>query len=81
MDEEIKIKLPLEIGLKVRRDKELEWIIKKRIERDISQEVKEGMFLSMLFDSLLQESDLSREEINKIDHEVKKEVMERLGWE
>ncbi len=80
MDEEIKIKLPLEIGLKVRRDKELEWIIKKRIERDISQEVKEGMFLSMLFDSLLQESDLSREEINKIDHEVKKEVMERLGW-
>ena len=80
MAEEMKIKLPKEIELKVKADKELQHIIKKRIESDISREIKEDMFLSLLFDSLLSESELTKEDVSEIDHKVKKGIAERLGW-
>jgi hypothetical protein len=80
MVEEMKIKLPKEIELKVKRDKELQHIIKRRIEREISREIKEDTFLSLLFDSLLSESELTKEDISEIDHKVKKGITERLGW-
>ena len=80
MAEEMKIKLPKEIELKIKADKELQHIIRRRIEREISREIKEDTFLSLLFDSLLSESKLTKEDISEIDDKVKKGITEKLGW-
>lgn len=34
----------------------------------------------MLFDELLENSELTEEDVDEIDHKVKKGIMERLGW-
>lgn len=46
----------------------------------MSREIKEDAFLSMLFDSLLEESELTDEDVDEIDHKVKKGIMESLEW-
>jgi len=76
----IEVRLPKEIELKIRRDKELERIIKIKLEMEVSREIKEDIFLSMLFDELLENSELTEEDVDEIDHKVKKGIMERLGW-
>ncbi len=75
----IKIKLPEEIGLKIKSDKDLEGVVKRKIERKISQEIKEDIFLLMLFDKLLEKSELTERDIDIVDHRVKKGIMETLG--
>jgi len=76
----LEIKLPKEIELKIRSDKDLEGIIRRRIERGIFKEIKEDMFLSMLFDKLLEGSELTDGDVDEIDHRVKEGIMENLGW-
>ncbi len=76
----MEVKLPKEIELKIKKDKILEGIIKRRIEREMSREIKEDAFLSMLFDSLLEESELTDEDVDEIDHKTKKGIMENLEW-
>ena len=76
----IEIKLPEEIELKVKTDKEIKKILMKRIEKDISEEIKGDIFLSMLFDEILEESKLTQNDVAKIDHKVKKGIMENLEW-
>ncbi len=45
----------------------------------MSREIKEDAFLSMLFDSLLEESELTDEDTDEIDYKVKKGIVESLG--
>lgn len=74
------VKLPKEIELRMKRDKALRDIIRSKIEHEISKEIKEGLFFSMLFDEFLEESKLTEEDVNRVDHKVKEGVTERLGW-
>lgn len=76
----ITIELPKEIGLKIKSDKYLEGIVKKKIEKEIFKEIKEDIYLSMLFDTLLEESELTEGDVDEVDHRVKKGIMETLGW-
>ncbi|RZN39226.1 MAG: hypothetical protein EFT35_03950 [Methanophagales archaeon ANME-1-THS] len=76
----IEVKLPKEIELKIKSDKELEGIVKRKIEKQIFREIKEDIFLSMLFDKVLEASEVTEKEVDEIDHEVKKGIMENLGW-
>jgi hypothetical protein len=52
----------------------------KRIEKDVSEEIKGDIFLSMLFDKILEESKLTQSDVDEIDHKVKKGIMENLEW-
>jgi len=74
------VKLPKEIELRVKRDKALRDIIRRKIEHEISKEIKEGLFFSMLFDEFLEGSKLTEEDVNRVDHKVKEGIVERLGW-
>jgi len=76
----IEVKLPREVELTVRRDKLLELLVKRRIEREIVREIKEELFLAMLFDELLEESELTEEDIERMDRKIKQGIAERLGW-
>ena len=76
----IEVKLPKEIELKMKSDKDLEGIVKRKIEQEIFREIKGDIYLSMLFDKLLEESELTEEDVDEIDHKVKKGIMENLGW-
>ena len=76
----IDVKLPKEIELTIKKDKSLRDIIRRKIEHEISKEIKEGLFFSMLFDELLEESKLTEEDINRLDRKVKRGIAERLGW-
>ncbi|MDY6864477.1 MAG: hypothetical protein SVY15_00690 [Halobacteriota archaeon] len=76
----IEVKVPKEIDLKIKSDKDLEGIIKRKIEMEIFKEIKGDIFLSMLFDKLLEESELTGGDVDEIDHKVKKGIMENLGW-
>ena len=72
----IEIRLPKEVELKIKWDKDLEVIIKTKIE----QEIKKDVFFSMLYDKLLDESELTEKDVNEIGHIVKKDITETLGW-
>lgn len=74
------VKLPEEIELRMKRDKALRDIIWRKIEHEISKEIKEGLFFSMLFDEILEESKLTEEDVNRVDRKVKEGIVERLGW-
>ena len=76
----IEIKLPEEIELKVKTDKEIEKILMKRIEKDVSEEIKGDIFRSMLFDKILEESKLTQNDVDEIDHKIKKGITENLEW-
>jgi len=76
----VEIKLPKEIEIRLRRDKNLQHIITKRLEREIAREIKDDLFLVMLFDDLLKESELTEEDVENLDRKIKEGIMERLGW-
>ena len=50
------------------------------MEREISGKIKHDLFLLMMFDKLLEESDLTEKDIDEIDHKVKRGIMESTGW-
>ena len=54
--------------------------MRKRIEREILEYIKNDIFISKIFDTLLERSDLSEDDVNELDHKMKREIMEKLGW-
>ena len=76
----LKLRVPKEIDFKLRKETDLGKIIKIRMEREISGTIKHDLFLMMMFDKLLEESDLTEEDIDKIDHKIKRGIMEGTGW-
>ncbi|MCK9442462.1 MAG: hypothetical protein M0Q13_13720 [Methanothrix sp.] len=76
----IEVELPREIELSIKSNKNLDALVRKRIERDILEDIKNDIFISKIFDTLLKRSDLSEDDVNKLDHKMKREIMEKLGW-
>ena len=75
----VKIKLRKEIEIRLRRDKTLQNIITKRLEREIAGEIKEDLLLVMFFDDLLRRSELTDEDVENLDCKIKEGIVERLG--
>ncbi|HPT19613.1 MAG TPA: hypothetical protein PLJ25_06080 [Methanothrix sp.] len=76
----IEVELPREIELSMKSSKELDVLVRKRIERDIIETIKNDIFISKIFDSLLKRSILSVEDVNELDHKMKRGMMEKMGW-
>jgi hypothetical protein len=76
----LKLRVPKEIDLKLRKEKDIGKILKIRMEREISGKIKHDLFLLMMFDKLLEESVLTEKDIDDIDHKVKRGIMESTGW-
>jgi len=76
----IEVELPREIELSIKANKDLDALVRKRIERDILENIKNDIFISKIFDSLLKKSDLSEDDVNELDHKMKREIMEKLEW-
>ena len=76
----IEVELPREIELTIKANRELGTLVRKRIERDIAKDIKNDIFLSKIFDDLLKDSELTEADVDEIDHKMKKEMMEKLGW-
>ena len=76
----IEVELPQEIELTIRTKRELGILVRKRIERDISKDIKNDIFISKIFDDLLKDSELIEEDVNDVDHKMKMQMMEKLGW-
>jgi hypothetical protein len=76
----IEVELPREIELSIKANKDLDALVRKRIERDILEDIKNDIFISKIFDTLLEKSDLSEDDANELDHKMKREIMEKLGW-
>jgi hypothetical protein len=76
----IEVELPREIELSIKANKDLDALVRKRIERDILEEIKNDIFISRIFETLLERSDLSEDDVNGLDHKMKREIMEKLGW-
>ena len=76
----IEVELPREIELSIKANKDLDALVRKRIEREILEYIKNDIFISKIFDTLLERSDLSEDDVNELDHKMKREIMEKLGW-
>jgi hypothetical protein len=76
----IEVELPREIELSIKANKDLDALVRKRIERDILEDIKNDIFISKIFDTPLKRSDLSEDDANELDHKMKREIMEKLGW-
>lgn len=76
----IEVELPQEIELTIKAKRGLGALVRKRIERDIATDIKNDLFISKIFDDLLKDSELTEVDVNEIDHKMKKEMMEKLGW-
>ncbi len=76
----IEVELPREIELSMKASKELEMLVRKRIERDIAESIKNDMFICGVLNSLLKKSDITLEDVDELDHKMKREMMEKLGW-
>jgi hypothetical protein len=76
----IEVELPREIELSIKANKDLDALVRKRIEREILEDIKNDIFISKIFDTLLERSDLSEDDVNELDHKMKREIMEKLGW-
>ncbi|MCU0638030.1 MAG: hypothetical protein MUE87_05365 [Methanothrix sp.] len=76
----IEVELPREIELSIKANKDLDTLVRKRIERDILENIKNDIFISKIFESLLKKSDLSEDDVNELDHKMKREIMEKLEW-
>ena len=76
----IEVELPQEIELTIRTNQELDVLVRRRIERDILKDIKNDILISKIFDELLEKSELTKENANEIDHKMKREIMEKLGW-
>jgi hypothetical protein len=76
----IEVELPREIELLIKASRELETLVRKRIERDIAESIKNDLFIRGSLNSLLKRSDLTLEDANELDHMMKREMMKILGW-
>ena len=76
----IEVELPREIELSIKANKDLDALVRRRIERDILEDIKNDIFISKIFDTLLKRSDLSEDDVSELDHRMKREIMEKLGW-
>ena len=76
----IEVELPQEIELTIRTNQELDVLVRRRIERDILKDIKNDILISKIFDELLEKSELTEENANEIDHKMKREIMQKLGW-
>lgn len=76
----IEVELPQEIELTIKAKRELGALVRKRIERDIVKDIKNDIFISGIFDDLLKDSEMTEADVNEIDHKMKREMMEKLGW-
>jgi hypothetical protein len=76
----IEVELPREIELSIKANRDLDALVRKRIERDILEDIKNDIFISRIFDTLLERSDLSEDDVNELDHKMKREIMEKVGW-
>ena len=76
----IEVELPREIELSMMANKELDVLVRRRIARDILETIKDDIFLSKIFDTLLKKSNLSEDDVDELDHKMKREMMEKLGW-
>jgi hypothetical protein len=76
----IEVELPREIELSIKANKDLDALVRRRIERDILVIIKNDIFISGIFDTLLKKSDLTEEDVNELDHKMKREIMEKLEW-
>ncbi len=76
----IEVELPQEIELKIRANKDLDLLVRKRLEHQIKEDLKNDLYVLMLFDELLKDSELTDEDVNELDHKMKRDIMEKLGW-
>lgn len=76
----IEVDIPKELELKIKASKELDVLVKRRIEHQISTDVKNDVFISMICDDLLKESELDEEDVDEIDHKIKRGIVEKLQW-
>jgi len=47
---------------------------------EISKKFERELEKRMMFDKLLEESELTEKDVNEIDHKVKRGIIERAGW-
>ncbi|MEI6103823.1 MAG: hypothetical protein WCP70_07735 [Methanothrix sp.] len=76
----IEVELPQEIEIRIRSNKDLDLLVRKRLENQIKEDIKNDLFILMLFDDLLKDSELTEEDVNDLDHRMKRDIMEKLGW-
>jgi len=76
----IEVDIPKELELKIKASKELDVLVRRRIERQISKDIKNDVFISMICDDLLKESELDERDIDEIDHKTKRGIAEKLRW-
>ncbi len=74
----LEVELPREIELLMKASRELETLVRKRIERDIAESIKNDLFIRGILNTLLKKSDLTPEDINELDHKMEREMMEKL---
>ncbi|MFZ3112107.1 hypothetical protein [Methanothrix sp.] len=76
----IEVDIPKELEFKIKANKELNALVKRRIERQISTDIKNDVFISMICDDLLKDSELEEKDIDQIDHKIKRGIAEKLQW-
>ena len=54
--------------------------MREEAEIDMLDDTNDIMLISKIFDTLLRRSDLSDDDANELDHKMKREIMEKLGW-
>jgi hypothetical protein len=59
----IEVELPREIELSIKANKDLDALVRRRIERDMLMIIKNDIFMSGIFDTLLKRSDLTEEDV------------------
>ncbi len=74
------IALPKELELAMKKDKNLEMLVRQRLTRFLESEIKNDLFLLMLLDKILKDSELTEEDVERMDYQVKASILEKLGW-
>jgi hypothetical protein len=76
----IEVDIPKELELKIKASKELDVLVRRRIERQILKDIRNDVFISMICDDLLKESELNERDVDEIDHKIKRGIAEKLRW-
>jgi hypothetical protein len=74
----IEVELPKEIELKIRANRDLDLLVRRRLEHKIQKDLKNDLFLLMTFEDLLKNSELTEGDVKDLDHRIKKEIKEKL---
>ena len=69
-----------EIELKIRANKDLDLLVRRRLAHQIQKDLKNDLFLLMTFDDLLKDSELTEGDVSDLDHKMKREMRKLLGW-